>query len=328
MYPVAMDTSIAEVMRNYRILDYPDMDRMTDETFSKFEGDAVILKKCGRDLKLIPFVQVESGPTEIPRHCHDFLELVFVIDGSCEHVLDDRRFLIAKGDVFFINNKAFHSFRFEEGKEMVFINFCFLPEFLEEAITLEKIESGILFTLVEPFFRIEDNFIYKLNVEDDVFYRLLHLACSIVDAYNRAYPEKDESAMVLFKAFMMQIYAEYGKLGFQSLTVFKRRDKIIQEIVQSIESNYLEDVKIEDILQPVGVGRTRANELFKSIEGETIVHYINRKRVEHAASLLRATGMDILDVALESGFNDLSYFNRLFKKFTGSTPSAFRKSGK
>lgn len=323
-----METSLVETMGNYLILDYADMDKMTDETITKFEGDAVILKKSGRDLMLIPFVQVESGPSEIPSHCHDFLELVFVIDGSCEHILDGRAYSIAKGDIFFINNKAHHSFRFDAGEEIAFINFCFLPEFLEQAITLEKIESGVLFTLVEPFFRVEDNFIYKLNVEGEVFYRLIHLAFAIVDAFNRAYPKKDESVTGLFKAFMMQIYGEYGRLGFQSLAVFKRRDKIIREIVQSIESNYLEDVKIEDILQSVGVGRSRANELFKSIEGETIVHFINRKRVEHAASLLRATDMDILDVALESGFNDLSYFNRLFKKVTGSTPSSFRKSGK
>jgi len=277
---------------------------------------------------LIPFVQEESGPREIQSHYHDFLELVFVVSGSGEHILDGRTFEIAKGDVFFINNKAFHSFRIEAGKELAFLNFCFLPEFLEQAITLEKIESGILFTLIEPFFRLEDNFMYKLNVADDAFYRLVHLALAIVDAYNRSYPVKDATVTELFKAFMMQIYAEYGRLGLEELAVFKRRDKIIREIMQSIEKNFLEDVKIEDILQPVGLGRTRANELFKSIEGETIVRYINRKRIEHAAGLIRSTDMDILEVSLESGFNDLSYFNRMFKKYLGVTPSSLRKSGK
>ena len=323
-----MDDAVAGYLKNYWVLDYSDMEKVTEETMTKFENDAVILKQKGRDLMLIPFVQVETGPRKIQVHHHDFLELVFVIDGSAEHVLDGRTFQIKKGDIFFINNKSIHSFSIEEGKGMVFVNFCFLPEFLEEAITLEKIESGVLFTLVEPFFRLEDNFMYKLNIADDTFYRLVHLALAIIDAYNRSYPVKDASVTGLFRVFMMQIYAEYGKLGLERLAVFKRRDKIIREIMESIEKNFLLDVSVGDILQPVGLGRTRANELFRSIKGETIVRFMNRKRIEYAASLIRTTDLDILNVSIESGFNDLSYFNRMFKKFIGVTPSSLRKNGK
>lgn len=315
-------------LEHYRILDYPEMERMTEELMIKYADDAVILRESGQSLGVIPFVQEERGPRDIQRHYHDFLELVFVIDGEGEHVLDDVVFRISKGDIFFINNKAFHSFRIEEGRDLLWINFCFLPEFLEQTITLRKIESGIIFTLIEPFFRVEDQFRYKLTVSGPVFYRLLHLALAIVDAFNRSYPSRNDAVPELFKAFMIQLYEEYEKLGLKDSTVFRQRERIIREILRNIERSFLDDVKVDDLLQPVGLGRTKANELFKSMEGETIVRYINRKRVEYAAELLQTTDLDILAIALESGFNDLSYFNRTFKKVKGLTPSAFRGRGK
>ncbi|MDC7244941.1 MAG: AraC family transcriptional regulator [Sphaerochaetaceae bacterium] len=319
---------VKQILSHYTVFSYDKMIRVTDETIRKTFKGGINFSEKGEELKLVPFIQEESGPREIENHTHHFLELVLILDGECEHIMDKKVFHVVKGDIFFINNKVSHAFNIPKGKTLTLLNYCFLPEYLTKTITLDKLNEGIQFTLVEPFFRVEDNFMFRLHLEGDAFYRVLHLALASVDAFNRSYPKQNELVPLLFKALMIRIYQLYNESGIQKLAVLKRREKIIRELLDTIEKNYLEDISVEDIIEPTGLGRTRANDLFKSIEGETIKQFINRRRIEQASQLLAQSNLDILTVALDSGFNDLSYFNRIFKRTTGMTPSEFRKSGK
>ena len=58
----------------------------------------------------------------------------------------------------------------------------------------------------------------------------------------------------------------------------------------------------------------------------TPTHFINKLRLDYAANLIFNTDLDIITVAMEAGFNNLSHFNHIFKEKFESTPSAFRKS--
>src|SRR3989339_489522 len=66
-------------------------------------------------------------------------------------------------------------------------------------------------------------------------------------------------------------------------------------------------------------------DIFKRITGKTFTEYVNSLRVEHAVRLLLSTSMKASEIALESGFNDISYFNRVFKEQKGISPQALRK---
>jgi transcriptional regulator GlxA family with amidase domain len=64
--------------------------------------------------------------------------------------------------------------------------------------------------------------------------------------------------------------------------------------------------------------------LFKACIGKSPIDYLHYYRLLQAENLLRETNMKIIDIALAVGFHDLSHFNRLFHKQTGSAPSHFR----
>ena len=58
----------------------------------------------------------------------------------------------------------------------------------------------------------------------------------------------------------------------------------------------------------------------------TPIEYINNLRIENACHLMIHSNLSVTESALESGFNDLSYFTRLFKRYKGVTPSVYKKS--
>ena len=65
--------------------------------------------------------------------------------------------------------------------------------------------------------------------------------------------------------------------------------------------------------------------LFKKETGKPLTEYVTRKRVEHAAYLLRSTSMQVQTVAQQCGILDVNYFAKMFKRYTGKTPKEYRE---
>ena len=64
---------------------------------------------------------------------------------------------------------------------------------------------------------------------------------------------------------------------------------------------------------------------FQDMMGQTLVEYVNKYRVERACLLLNSGEKSITEVAFESGFDSLSYFIKIFKRYKGETPGQYRK---
>ena len=80
------------------------------------------------------------------------------------------------------------------------------------------------------------------------------------------------------------------------------------------------------IIESTGKSREYVCRLFKKTTGITIGVYLNDIRIEHATAMLTTTNDPIIDIALESGFENLSTFYHLFKKKKGISPKQFRKN--
>jgi len=82
--------------------------------------------------------------------------------------------------------------------------------------------------------------------------------------------------------------------------------------------------KNSQIIEKSGKRREYVSRLFTKATGDTISNYINKQRIEYASKLLTETDSHIIDIALESGFENLSTFYHLFKPIKGCTPKQYR----
>lgn len=111
----------------------------------------------------------------------------------------------------------------------------------------------------------------------------------------------------------------------QALIPTESQDKA-ELMAVHISRGYRERLTIPDIAQNVDLHPDYAASLFKKTYGTTIVTFITRFRVAHAQRLLLTTNDQIINIAMASGFESVSRFNRAFRKFAGLTPSAYRKA--
>jgi transcriptional regulator GlxA family with amidase domain len=102
-------------------------------------------------------------------------------------------------------------------------------------------------------------------------------------------------------------------------------DTLVKMAQKKIENAYQDSSTIEEIIQDIPASRRNVVRRFKLATGVTPIEYLQKTRIEAAKKLLELTDQSILEVMLNSGYNDLKAFRQVFKKSAGMTPKSYRE---
>jgi len=100
---------------------------------------------------------------------------------------------------------------------------------------------------------------------------------------------------------------------------------LIRSAIEYICSNFNTELTLEDVAENVHLNPTYFSTLFKQSTGSSFKEYLNMIRIEESKRLLANTEYSIIDIAIATGFEDQSYFSKVFKKYTGITPKQYRQ---
>jgi YesN/AraC family two-component response regulator len=104
------------------------------------------------------------------------------------------------------------------------------------------------------------------------------------------------------------------------------KSRRINKVITYIQEHFQEEITLSYIAGSLGMSESAFSHFFKKRTNRSFVDYLNDIRVGHASKLLYETTHTIAEVCYTSGFNNVSNFNRIFKKKKGQTPSTYRKN--
>jgi AraC-like DNA-binding protein len=107
-------------------------------------------------------------------------------------------------------------------------------------------------------------------------------------------------------------------------TAEDRHQAAISRAVQHLIAHFRDDVRLEDVMEAAGMSRATFARQFKALTGHTFSGFLIRLRLQAARRELRETKRPVVDIAFASGFNQLSFFNRVFRRELKCSPSAYR----
>lgn len=259
----------------------------------------------------------ESNPNQTPFwHFHPELEIVYIKEGSGKRHVGNHISYYSGGDLIFLGpNLPHYGFtdRLSGNKSEVVVqmkedflgeNFFKLPEMALIDQLFEKSRAGL------TFFG---------NTKDEVGARLQSLF------YMNHFEKLVEFLNIL------QILAEskdYNVLnaGGISLIVQNQDNDRIDTIYKYVRAHFTESIQLEDIARKVNMTVPSFCRYFKKVTNKTFTEFVNEFRIVHACKLLSEERHSIAEVCFESGFNNFSHFNKLFKAKTGKSPNNYRKS--
>ena len=105
----------------------------------------------------------------------------------------------------------------------------------------------------------------------------------------------------------------------------KKKINAIENLLKWIDDHYAEKIDLNDLSTVCRLNKKYLCHSFKEITGDTPINYINKIRIENACRELKSTHKTITEIAVENGFNDPSYFARIFKKEKGVSPKNYLK---
>ncbi len=155
-----------------------------------------------------------------------------------------------------------------------------------------------------------------------------------VDGYAVIHKKGEESKFEeMFKLSKMNVSAEILSSRIYSMAIeffvfLKNQNKqpLLEKAKKFIESNYQQDISIEEISKNVGMSQSLLFKLFRTEERSTPMKYLQEIRIEKARSMLIRGDMKIYEIAQTCGFSDVAYFCKVYKNKTGYPPAVYRRN--
>jgi len=277
---------------------------------------------------------VHTGADHLPMHRHGFIELVFVLDGSATHQIQipnvgSYECKISKGDVFIINPEEEHTFHFDEGERLDILNINFQSSFLDGTFIQGKNEVRVMdFVYLQPSLPLNVRFGNILKLSDNEMQSVI----TQVDNMMFELKEQNIGYIHVIGLYMALIFTLLSRKYIQAMDrgLVQNSNKVqsmsnIFRVMGFVEHHYTEEISKEELARIGICGVRNLSRKFKECTGETVLEYMHRLRVDKSRRLLIETDLKITDIAALVGFNDISFFNKTFKKRMNITPREYRE---
>jgi len=264
-------------------------------------------------------VEHKSPGIILPHHWHNELEFLYLAAGQAVFSIDDESIPVQAGECIFINSGQIHS-GVSQSEHVLYYSVVFSHEFLTGSLdSCEVILNEIITNRIAVFSHFKPEIPNQGRVISELK-AVIHELTEKSTAYELAIKSK------LFSIFCILIREKLSTAIPQSKKYYirSRKYELLKNILGYISQNYTKKISLSHISENVNLTPQHLCRFFKEMTGYTLSDYINHYRIETSCTLLKVSSLSITDIALECGFENISYFNRVFKRQTGCTPTEFR----
>ena len=255
-----------------------------------------------------------------PIHCHAEFELNFtehaagvrrVVGDSAEIIGDYDLVLITGKELEHVweqhecDSKEIREITIQFSPDLFFKNFMNKNQFDSIRCMLEKAQCGISFPM-QAIMKVY-NWLDRLASEEQGFYAVINLL------------------VILYELSQCEDTRTLSSSSFAKISVYSDSRRV-QKVQDYIDQHYNEEIRLGQLADLVSMTSVSFSRFFKLRTGKNLSEYIIDIRLGHATRMLVDSTMSIAEICFECGFNNLSNFNRIFKKKKNCTPKEFREN--
>ncbi|MCI8407666.1 MAG: AraC family transcriptional regulator [Lachnospiraceae bacterium] len=273
---------------------------------------------------MMPFAQYVTwlpwSFANFPIHWHKEVEIIYVENGSCEINMGLQQYELKKGDIVIVQPYALHSLKQLKKESGCCFSWVFDLNMLSYGIT-----DACYVKCFKPF--IEGQFSYVPVISEGMKgYKQLK---EILLELHQVWDEKKEYIELDIKWRLGKLFSclveDFFLRRKENLEQKKENTTNVKIVIDYIHEHYQNSITIAELADLLHFSEPYFMRYFKRHTGVTSVDYINDFRMNKAVELLMNTENSIMEIAIQVGMHNISYFNRLFKKKYEMTPKEYRK---
>ncbi len=246
-----------------------------------------------------------------PLHFHKEFEFCVVQSGKMTVQVNENYITLSDGEGIFINSGTLHSVLSAENTCGHMIILLFKSDFIMSDKDL--IKNRYIVPLINGELSVPE----KLNSEE----------CELILQMNDIYENKEFGYELEMKCYATKLMSLLIKETHRKKKKNENKNiEIIKKTIDFIHKNYKNNVTLAEMSAYVFVSPEHLCRVFSQMSDVSPFQYLNRYRIIQSGRMLLNENASISEIASECGFNSSSYFNKMFMRFMGCTPSQYRKN--
>ena len=237
-------------------------------------------------------------------HWHEHSELLYIFEGSGTATCNESTFDVKKGDLIVVNSTQIHTL--SAASHLEFLCVLIYPSFFSDV----EFDS--------------ENLIKNLISDDEFIAKSIYDIFSVSKKAIKASTMQIKGLCYLLMSYLVQNYSQ-GRMDAKAVSLHTIKLERAQVVFNYINQNCEKKLTTSELASICHINESYFCRFFKKTFGRTPIEYINECRVARAVILLEKTSENISEIALKSGFDDINYFSRVFKRIKKISPSQYRE---
>lgn len=264
--------------------------------------------------------QIPETFRNLAPHWHDEMEVGFIAEGNATYRMHMETYFVKSGDLVILAPRCLHAIQQNGEEEMKSDSMVFHLNYLglqskDNCTMLHLQPLGTKNCIITPV----------IHPEDPGYEMILDKLRSAMELYQKKTPFYE----IRLKAELLLLISELYQYGYikneKRSPVQHEAEEKLRSVLTFIKEHYNESIKIHEMAEICGYSDSHFMYFFRNYTGVTALNYLNQYRLEQAAKKLQTTNMPVSQIAMECGWDNISYFNRMFHKMYGVTPGKYRK---
>lgn len=259
------------------------------------------------------YIEPDNPQYIMKPHWHKEFELIRILSGGFNIHLGNMGYYLSKGDIMLIECGILHRGEPEN---------CIYECLVFDLNMLRRRQNDKVNLLIAPIINGNNSINCIIPERGDNVYN------SAISLFSTA-SKKDEFYEIEIQSIILHLFFELYKKGYIS-GISKnpqnlKKNQTVIRLLDWIEENYTENITLSTLSEISNLSEKYICRIFREYTSKTPVSYINELRIEVACHEMSANSKSVTEAAFSCGFNDLSYFSKLFKRYKGVNPKQFKK---
>ncbi len=278
--------------------------------------DSNLLLEQGKLITVRPHTRF----VHFPPHTHNYVEMIYMCQGQTRHIINGTEVILKNGELLILSQNAVQEI-YPAKKEDIAVNFIILPQFFDTAIHMIDDESNpVRDFLVNCLCNNKKNVNYlHFNVSDIL--PIQNLLENLIWTLVNRQPNKRSINQLTMGLLFLQLTNHTENLKINS-DVFE--NQLILDVLRYIEEHYF-NASLKELAKSLHYNMCWLSREIKKQTGKTFTDLIQDKRLNQAAFLLKTTDMKVFQISSSVGYENLSYFHRIFRKKFSISPYKYKK---
>ncbi|WP_054859420.1 MULTISPECIES: AraC family transcriptional regulator [Gracilibacillus] len=259
---------------------------------------------------------------DFPKHSHDYIEMNYVYHGEFFQKVADQPIRLKKGEILLLNQHIEHELKACK-KEDIIINFIIHPAFFDYIVT--NLSTGFIQNQMLQFLV---NSMFDFNQKGEFLYYPVSDSNRIQDIMNQLLLEMMNQSLlakskIKFLMGLLIIELIEQKKNQTATPIKNEQHSFLNDVFLYIEENY-RDANLQSLATKFNQNVYWVSRLIKQLTNQNFKDLVQEKRLLVTKNLLLYTDLSMQAIAEEVGYENVSYFYRIFKQKYGMTPRAYK----